>query len=235
MARITLALRGAATAIAFGEDHLDDLTAARRQFTQGLCRCRRHGSGRRPDCLGEMGDRGGIEPIGLGKLAGGARKIADLARVDHRQRQLRRGQRAGNNAFLSAGRRHDRSGAGRPARRARRRSFPRRGADAHQADPWTHRYRQTFPVPSLRMRARPGFAAGTAPATVRAEGTGGWGTVLRSGLIGPRSQRAPIRHRSAQSTPAPRPGTRYKERPKGASRRTHGADPAKLRHYRGMG
>src|SRR5688572_25093866 len=33
-------------------------------------------------------------------------------------------------------------------------------------------------VPSLHMRARP-----AALATVRATGTGGWGTVLRSGLI----------------------------------------------------
>ena len=116
-----LALRGAATAIAPGEDHLDELTTARRQFAQGLCGCRGHGSGRRPDCLGEIGERGGIEPIGLGKLAGGARKIADLARGDHRQRQLRGGQRA--NALLP------------PRRLAGRRSFLRRGADAHQADP----------------------------------------------------------------------------------------------------
>jgi len=91
------------------------LTTARRQFTQGLCSCRGHGSGRRPDCLGEIGERGGIEPIGLGKLAGGARKIADLARGDHRQRQLRGGQRAGNNALLSAGRRHDNQGRGQRA------------------------------------------------------------------------------------------------------------------------
>ena len=94
---------------------------------------------------------------------------------------------------------------------------------------------ETFPVSSLRMRARPGCAAERAQATVRAEGTGGWGTVLGSGLIGPRSQRAPIRppQRSIYSGAAAR--HRYKERPKGASRRTHGADPAKLGHYRRMG
>jgi hypothetical protein len=28
-----------------------------------------------------MGDRGGIEAIGLGRLAGGAGKVADLARL----------------------------------------------------------------------------------------------------------------------------------------------------------
>src|SRR3954470_17958327 len=56
----------------------------------------------------------------------------------------------------------------------------------------------------LRMRARPGRAVGAALASVRAEGTDGWGTVLRSGLIGPRSQRAPIRHRGTHPTPTPR-------------------------------
>jgi len=50
-------------------------------------------------------------------------------------------------------------------------------------------------IPSLRMRARL-----AAPATVRAEGTDGWGTVLRNGLIGPRSLGAPIRHRDTDFT-----------------------------------
>jgi len=52
-------------------------------------------------------------------------------------------------------------------------------------------------IPSLRMRARL-----AAPATVRAEGTDGWGTVLRNGLIDPRRRGAPIRHRGTNFTPA---------------------------------
>ena len=84
------ALAGHAAAVALGHDHLDDLAAARHQLAQGL----RLGIGnrprRRPDRLGEMRDRRGIEAVGLGEPAGGAGEIADLARVDHRQRQLRR-------------------------------------------------------------------------------------------------------------------------------------------------
>ena len=49
------------------------LLAARHQFARGLRRCVGHRARRRPDGLGEMGDRGGIEPIGLGELSGQAR------------------------------------------------------------------------------------------------------------------------------------------------------------------
>src|SRR4029077_3696048 len=54
-------------------------------------------------------------------------------------------------------------------------------------------------IPSLRMRARL-----AAPATVRADRTGGWGAVLRNGLVDPRSLWAPIRHRDTFFTAASR-------------------------------
>jgi len=46
----------------------------------------------------EMRDCRGVEPVGLGQFAGGA-NIADLAWVDHRQRQLRCGKGAGHHSL----------------------------------------------------------------------------------------------------------------------------------------
>ncbi len=66
--RMTRSLRMQATSACFA-----GLLAARHQFAQGLRRCVGHRARRRPDGLGEMGDRGGIEPIGLGELSGQAR------------------------------------------------------------------------------------------------------------------------------------------------------------------
>jgi hypothetical protein len=50
-----------------------------------------------------MSDRRGVDRIGLGQLAGGAGEIADLARIDHRQRQAGRGHRAGHDRLVAAG------------------------------------------------------------------------------------------------------------------------------------
>jgi hypothetical protein len=50
----------------------------------------------------------GIERIGLGELAGGAGEVAELARIDHRQRQAGCGQGTGDHRFVAAGgRQHD--------------------------------------------------------------------------------------------------------------------------------
>ena len=127
---------------------------------------------RRPDRLGEMGDRRGIEPVGLGQLAGGAGKVADLARVDHRQRQLRRGDRARHHASRSRRSPPSRPGP-EPARRNRSTSAARaftvaRDGEGFAARPHMHiqpilRDIDTdkgFHVPSLRMRAYPGLAVG---------------------------------------------------------------------------
>ena len=94
----------------------------------------------------------------------------------------------------------------------------------------THRYRRNLPCPSLRMRARPGCAAG---GPRRLFG-------LREPADGAPCSGAGLSARGAKGLPSATAhsiysGTatkhRYKERPKGASRRTHGADPAKLGHY----
>jgi hypothetical protein len=45
----------------------------------------------------------GIQRIGLGQPAGGAGEGADLARIDHRQRQPGRGQGTGDHRFVAAG------------------------------------------------------------------------------------------------------------------------------------
>ena len=52
----------------------------------------RQGTHRRPDGLGEMSDRLGIQAVGLGQSAHRPGEAADLTRVDHRHRQAGRGQ-----------------------------------------------------------------------------------------------------------------------------------------------
>ena len=79
------ALGGHAAAVALGNHHLDDLATARHQFAQGLCLGIGNRPGRWPHRLGEMSDGRGLEPVGLGQFAGGTGKLADPARVDHRQ------------------------------------------------------------------------------------------------------------------------------------------------------
>ena len=96
-------LAGHAAAIAFSDDHLDDLAAARHQLTQGLRLGIGNRSRRRLDRLGEMGDSCSIDPVGLGQFAGRAGEIADLARVDDSHRQARCGKRASDDGLIAAG------------------------------------------------------------------------------------------------------------------------------------
>ena len=63
----------------------------------------RQGTHRRPDRLGEMSDRLGIQAVGLGQSAHRPREAADLARVDHRHRQGSRGQGRGEADLQAAG------------------------------------------------------------------------------------------------------------------------------------
>ena len=154
-----------------------------------------------------MSDRRGIETVGLGQFAGGSGEIADLAWIDHRQGQMSRRDRAGDDRFIAAGRlHHDQAGSERAqSLHQNRQPFTvARDGEALSARPNVHVQPilrhidadKVLHVPSLRMRARL-----TAPATVRADRTGGWGAVLRNGLFDPRSQRAPIRHRNIDSNP----------------------------------
>ena len=118
----------------------------------------------------------GVEPIGLGELAGRAREVAHLAGVDHRQRQMSSCQCARHHRFVTAGRFHDdqqgseraqpldqlrRNSPSRATAKAvpnGRRCTSRRSFDTSMpTNVWLH-------IPSLRMRAR----LRAAPATVRA-------------------------------------------------------------------
>ena len=204
------ALGGHAAAVALGNHHLDDLAPARHQFAQGLRLGIGNRPGRWPHRRGEMSDGRGIEPVGLGQFAGGTGKLADPARVDHRQRQARGGDRAGHDCLIAAGRfDHHQPGD----QRAQSLDKPghtfavARDGEGLTARPQMHLQpilrhvnpNKTLHVPSLRMRARL-----AAPATVRAERSCGWGTGLRSGLSHPRRRGAPIRHRKTDFTPAMR-------------------------------
>ena len=89
--------------VALGHQHLEQLAPARHQGAQvagGLVRQGPHG---RPHRLGEAGDRLGVEAVGLGQPARGAREGAHLARVDDRDRQAGRGQGRGEADLQAAG------------------------------------------------------------------------------------------------------------------------------------
>ena len=59
------------------------------------------GPGGRPYGFGEVSDRRSVEAIGLGELAGRAGEVADLRRIDHRQGQMRRGDRARDHRLVA--------------------------------------------------------------------------------------------------------------------------------------
>ena len=92
-----------AAAVAFHADHLDQLPAPGDQFGQNL----RLDLGNRArfgaDTLGEQGDDLGIERVGLRQAPGSAGEIADLAGIDHGQRQASPGQGRGDGQLKAAG------------------------------------------------------------------------------------------------------------------------------------
>ena len=51
------------------------------------------------DALGEAGQDGGIEPVGLGELAGGAGKVTDLPRIGEHHGQADGGERRDDGAL----------------------------------------------------------------------------------------------------------------------------------------
>ena len=115
------------TAVFLRHDHLNDLPPARHQFAQRPSFGVGDELGGRANGLGEVSDRGGVEAVGLGELAGCAGEIADLTGIDHRQGQMGRSQRAGDHGFVSA-------------RRLERDQDRRESAQA------LHKARQTFVV-----------------------------------------------------------------------------------------
>jgi hypothetical protein len=83
---------GGLAPVALGGEHLERLPPARHQRPQAAGGLARQGPHRRPDRLGEAGDRLGVEPVGLGQPPHRAGEGAHLARVDDRDRQAGRGQ-----------------------------------------------------------------------------------------------------------------------------------------------
>ena len=194
------------TAVFLRHDHLDDLPPARHKFAQRLGFGVRDRPRRRANGLGEVGDRRGVQAIGLSELSGRAGKISDLTRIDHRQGQMRGGKGACDHCLVPA-RRLERDEDGSKSAQAFDKTLKTfvvardneglsAWADAdvqpilRHVDPNEHIH-----LPSLHMRARD-----AAPATVRDVRMDGWGARLRNGLRDPGRQRAPIRRRDSNLT-----------------------------------
>ncbi len=154
--------------------------------------------------------RGGVETIGLGELAGRAGEVTDLTRIDNRQEQMRRGERACDHGLVSARRlerdQHRMKRAQALDKMLEALVVAREGeglaawADANVQPILRHiDSNENIRLPSLHMRARD-----AAPATVRDFGMDGWGAMLANGLLNPRSARAPIRRRGVKLSNAAR-------------------------------
>ncbi len=193
--------------------HIISMTCRRRhQLSQRLGFGVRDGPGGRTNGVGEVGDCSGVETIGFGELAGRTGEIADLTRIDHRQGQVRRGERARNHGLVSPCR-LERDQGGRKRAQALDETLKTLAVarDGEGLAAWPDADVQPIlrhidsnkhiRLPSLHMRARD-----AAPATVRDVRMDGWGAMLRNGLLNPRSVRAPIRRRDAHLTTAPQLG-----------------------------
>jgi len=169
----------------------------------------RHGPWFGPGRLGEMGDDGSIDRVGLGTLSDRLGEGADLRRIDHHNGEPRSSQ---------CGRHHSlKAAAGLQRHQVRgKRSQPKR--QLFQSG-WITLDRKHFSTrthgdveavlrnvdtngdavhgdPSLPNRASR-FAA---PATVRVQWNDGRSAMLSHGLQGPRARRAPASHRDTQLT-----------------------------------
>ena len=101
--------------------------------------------------LGEEGEQLGIQPIGLGQSPGCAREVADLARVDHRERQAAAATAAAtviskppvaSSTTSSAGRYQRATSSSSPAVASDRELSPD-GRDERRDDPWRRRCPRT--------------------------------------------------------------------------------------------
>ncbi len=208
---------GLADAILLHADHFDDLATAGNEFGQGL----RGGVWEWPwlgaDALAEKRDRRSVEAIRLGQAAGGASEVADLAWVDHDQRQAGAGDRGSDSEFEAAGGLDNDKGwwfGPQPRQElvetwtiTRDGEGVARWAEMHieavlgnvDADKAVRRSRKLVHDPSLQMRARSRSAA--AQATVRVPGwDDGRRPQLRDGLIHPRRSRAAVRRQPRRLT-----------------------------------
>ena len=163
-----------------------------------------HGPGLRADPLGEERNCRGIKAVGFSQPAAGTGEVADLAWVDHGERQAGAGQGGGDNEFeATGGLEHDEGGRVGPQPRqelVEARTVARDGEGLTRrtemdveavlgdidADKARRGSGRLIHGPSLRMRAH-GHAA-AAQATVRVRGkNSGRGATLRDGLYHPRA------------------------------------------------
>src|SRR5262245_2552221 len=192
-------------ALAFGTDHFDDLPSAGHEIAQQPGRFIRQRSWFGFGRLREVGDRGGINRIGLGTLSDRFRKGPDLGRINDNNRKSGSGQGCRRNGLeASSGLQRDnlRCKLSQPdyqLLQSGRVTFNRKrlSARTHSDIETVFRYVDTnnggafHGDPSLPNRASR-FAA---PATVRVRWIDRRGATLSHGLQGPRAHRAPARHR----------------------------------------
>jgi hypothetical protein len=101
---LQLRIPGLPAPVALGTDHLDDLAPPGDQLGQALYLGIGQRPGLRPDAFGEQRDHLSIEGVGIGAAAERPDEIADLPRVDHRERQLGAAERCGDSDLEAASR-----------------------------------------------------------------------------------------------------------------------------------
>jgi hypothetical protein len=90
---------GEAPAIGLGPEHLDELTTAGHELAEALGVFGGQRPDDRADSFGKAGDDVSVKRIGLGERPRGAGEIADLPRVDDRDRQVGAGQGGRHRGF----------------------------------------------------------------------------------------------------------------------------------------
>jgi hypothetical protein len=88
--------------VALGTDHLDDLAPPGDQLGQALRLDVGQRPSLRPKTFGEQRDHQSIEGVGLGEATERPGEIADLPRVDDRERQLGAAERCGDGNLEAA-------------------------------------------------------------------------------------------------------------------------------------
>jgi hypothetical protein len=99
--------QGVPEAVALGDEPLKHLATTCRQSVKGPGRLIGQRPGVGAHALGEERQGVGIDPIGLGELAGGPGEVAYLSRGGHDQREPGRGEGGDRGALVSARGRQD--------------------------------------------------------------------------------------------------------------------------------
>src|SRR6185437_7243702 len=155
--------------------------------------------------LGKMRDHLRIEPIRLRHLPAGGGKSADLARIDHGERQAC-GADGRRHHRLETARRFDHDQLRRQRLQPSHQRLETRAVTRHskRLAAWPYmdvqailRYidanEHAVLLPALLIRAR-----SASHSTVRDQRTNGEGALLANGLTRPRSRRPPLRHRASK-------------------------------------